>query len=161
MWAQPDRTVLARLAERTHRLLGSSSSPQALSNVLWAVAKLRYDPGPTFVADTVARALTLADALGPADLLQLCHSLVEMRYAPGPRSLDALAAAVDKQLPRFSEVQLKTVLTALARMGFDPPAAFGGRLRKHVDSLPPAGRSALASALALLGLEAAPPQASV
>jgi hypothetical protein len=94
----------------------------------------------------------------PADLLQLCYSLVELRYAAGPRSLDALAAAVDKQLPTFSAVQLTTVLTALARMGFDPPVAFGARLCKHVDSLPPAGRPALVSALALLGLQAAPPQ---
>jgi hypothetical protein len=64
LWTEPDRAVLARLVERTQRLLASSSSPQAISNVLWAVAKLRYDPGPAFVADTVAQALTLADALG-------------------------------------------------------------------------------------------------
>ena len=97
----------------------------------------------------------------PADLLQLCHSLVELRYAAGPRSLDALAAAVDKQLPAFSDVQLTTVLTALARMGFDPPATFAARLCKHVDSLGPlAGRPALVSALALLGLKTSPPQAS-
>ena len=180
LWTKPDRAVLARLVERTQRLLASSSSPQAISNVLWAVAKLRYDPGPAFVADTVAQALTLADALGcvagapcfaashadaparalrrPADLLQLCYSLVELRYAAGPRSLDSLAAAVDKQLPAFSEIQLTTVLTALARMGFDPPAAFGARLCKHVDSLPPAGRPALVAALALLGLRDAPTQ---
>ena len=181
LWIEPDRAVLARLVERTQRLLHSSSSPQAICNVLWAVAKLRFDPGPAFVADTVARALALADALGcgceapqrpraamsdadalvhgahrPADLLQLCHSLVELRYAAGPRSLDALAAAVDKQLPAFSDVQLTTVLSALARMGFDPPAAFGARLCEHVNGLPPSSRPALVSALSLLGLEAAP-----
>ena len=92
-------------------------------------------------------------------MLQLCHSLVELRYAAGPRSLDALAAAVDKQLPAFSEVQLTTVLTALARMGFDPPEAFAARLCTHVDSLGLAGRPALVSALALLGLKTLPPQA--
>ena len=89
-------------------------------------------------------------------MLQLCHSLVELRYAAGPRSLDALAAAVDKQLPAFSEVQLTTVLTALARMGFDPPETFAARLCKHIDSIGPAP-AALVSALALLGLKAPPP----
>ena len=65
---------------------------------------------------------------------------------------------MDKQLPTFSEVQLITVLTALARMGFDPPEAFAARLCKHVESLG-TSPAALVSAMALLGLKAPPPRA--
>jgi len=89
-------------------------------------------------------------------MLQLCYSLVELRYAAGPRSLDALAAAVDKQLQAFSDMQLATVLTALARMGFDPPQDFATRLWHHTYSIPKAGRPALLAALAQLGLKAPP-----
>jgi hypothetical protein len=71
----------------------------------------------------------------PADLAQLCFGLVSLNYAAGPRTLDALAAALDAQLPACSAAQLATITQSLDRMGFDPPAALAQRLAQRAASL--------------------------
>jgi hypothetical protein len=83
-------------------------------------------------------------------LAQLCFGLVSLNYAAGPRTLDALAAALDAQLPACNAAQLTTVLQSLHRMGFDPPAPLAQRLAERAASLAPAaggGRDGLSAAL--------------
>jgi hypothetical protein len=80
---------------------------------------------------------------------------VTLSYAPGPLALDALAAALDAQLPAFNPTQLATVLQCLARMGFDPPPALAARLAAHAATLP-GGAAKLDAALQRLGVMPAP-----
>ncbi len=83
---------------------------------------------------------------------------MQLRYAIGPRSLDALAAALDAQLPAFNAPQLTTVMQSLSRMGVDPPAPLAERLAQRAASLAkahPGGAAKLNAAAASLGLAAA------
>jgi len=111
--------AVSALVERAHALLPQMQRPQALCNVLMACATLSHDPGPERVGAFVTRALALSAALNAQDVVGLCESLIQLRYAPTEAGLATLAQSLDKEKLRgFSILQLNVVVGAFKRFDY-------------------------------------------
>lgn len=123
--------------------------PQSVCLLMWSLPLLGNDPGAQFVTAALGRVLAMGAAVRAADVAQLCAGLVALRYTPGPKSLDALALLVDREVHGFSAPQLATVMGAFVRFGVDLPADQGRRLAARVAEL--GGGISLEGALDALG----------
>jgi hypothetical protein len=109
--------------------------PRNLSNSVWALATLRYDPGPEWVARFcgVASARSIR-RFNEQQLANTAWSLAVLGYAPEEDWLRAFTAAAVARCGTFLPQHLSNILWALATLrwhpGADAMAALCGRARE-------------------------------
>lgn len=99
---------------------------------LWALARMRHDPGPKFVARAISVIAGKSASLQPIDVAQTLWSSVELGYLPGEKSRKVLLDLVDRDAAALDAQQLNMVAFALSRMktssGGEVPDALAQKL---------------------------------
>jgi hypothetical protein len=93
---------------------------QELSNLVWALARLQYRPGPGWVSqlyDTVGR---LLPELRPQALSTVLYGMSQMGLRPDARWLEVVLPYVRSRLRWFPPQSLALTIYALAAMGCRP-----------------------------------------
>lgn len=111
------------------------ASSQSAAVAIWALAKLRHDPGPKFVARAIAVVCNKASSLRPIDVAQTLWSSVELGYLPGDKSRSVLVGLVERDLGQFNAQQLNMVAYALSRMDARVPEQLGAKLVERVKAV--------------------------
>ena len=131
-------------------------SPQHLANTVYALARLKIDPGATFfdaIVDVMETHLIAGRITHPLDISMTIHSFAKLQYTPRPSFMHVLMERCLPILPRFESAQLAATVSAIAMMKVTPPSAFIqalGEQSKEIDKADCQSLSTLLYGLACL-----------
>jgi len=113
------RTLLARTSE-----LLSGLQSQALTNVLWSLAKVDHDPGNVFMQAALKACMRQIACSTPQDLVNSLWACAKLDYQPGPQFLQAVLARSQTTLERFVPMDLANVVWSCAKLQHYPGETF-------------------------------------
>jgi len=123
-------------------------TPQQLANTLSALAKLKMDPGSSFL-DAVTNAMEDHLREGrlrhPLDVSMTLHSFAKLQYTPRPDFIHVLLDCSIPILSRFEASQVAALVSAVAMMKVPPPSAFIQVLGKQIKQVEGADVQSLAT----------------
>lgn len=157
----PDRDVLVGLSAAVEPHL-TSLAPQGLSSLVWALAKLGYQPPPRWMDGFLAACVTALKAFRPADTSLVLCALAKLGFKAAPERLQALLAHARANLSFYNGHSLCSVVYGLALAQQHPGPEWLEAVQARAVQLTPAGftpqgMTKLAWAVARLGAEPTPP----
>jgi len=108
-----------KLLQRTSALVSTFRS-QALSTVLWSLARVDYSPGDEFLTSVIEASMPQLQHAKPQELVNSLWACARFQYQPGPAYLKAVARAAETHLEHFSSRDVANFLWACARLEFHP-----------------------------------------
>jgi hypothetical protein len=111
------------------------AKPQPLVEIMWACAKLDYNPGNVFIQVVTEKTARSLPELGTFLLGQLLWSFAKMDHHPGMHFMSDFVAALSRSegITRMRSSQVTTVLWAFARLDYRPPASLADALMRQAE----------------------------
>lgn len=94
----------------------ASGCLQAVSNSLWAYAKLGYNPGREVLDAAVHRALHSLPQYTPQEVANTLWALATLEHHPGVQLLDASALQIARRIEQFSPQDTTNSVWAYAKL---------------------------------------------
>jgi len=122
-----------QLVERTQDLLTSMKS-QALSNVVWSMAKLKHHPGEGFLKRSAAASLQRLHRFKPKEMTSMLWAYGKLDFFPGDEFMEAWMEKAERELLNFNLVDISMTVYALGVLRYHPKEKLmTAMLRKGLD----------------------------
>ena len=121
---------------------------QEIANIMWAYAKLEFDPGQSLCAAAAHRLLRVVHRATPQNLANLLWAYAKLAQSPGDECMQALTSRLQQQAQNADPQVVANTLWACAEVAWAPSDAFmEAMFARMLQVMPTASAQALANLL--------------
>mmetsp|Transcript_50222 Transcript_50222/g.96963 ORF Transcript_50222/g.96963 Transcript_50222/m.96963 type:complete len:529 (-) Transcript_50222:40-1626(-) len=122
-----------QLVERSQDLFTTMQS-QALSNVVWSLAKLRHYPGQRFLKRSAAVSLRRLHRFKPKEMTSMLWAYGKLDFSPGDEFMEAWLEKAERELVHFNLLDVAMTVYSFGTLRYHPKEEFmTALLRKGLD----------------------------